>query len=106
MTPREFDGAWRCNCGAGHFLTIACWDMARDGSGAVEFEALLQLEGDFRTSWRDRIRQAWEVLRGGCSDTRVGIVLDARVAGEIAAVLVDISDKFDPPGDHGPVTLP
>jgi len=46
------------------------------------------------------------VLTCSHSATRVGVILDAAKAREIAAVLADYADDASALGDHGPVTPP
>lgn len=95
------DRHWRCDCGGGHFLTIV-WDPDEKRPTA-DVEGYLSVEGDNNTPWRDRIAQAWQVLTSGCSPTRVGVILDAAKAREIAVVLSDFADDA---GAQGPVTPP
>lgn len=79
------DYHWRCDCGAGHFLTLT-WD-SDDLREPVEAAGYLAVEGQFWTTLRGRVRQALRVLRTGCSDTRVGVLLSNEKAGEIIAAL-------------------
>lgn len=85
------DHHWRCDCGGGHFLTIV-WDPDEKRSMMADIEGYLSIEGDNDTLWRHRIAQAWRVLTSGCSPTRVGVILDATKAREIAATLSDFAD--------------
>jgi hypothetical protein len=99
------DHHWRCDCGGGHFLTIT-WDPDEKPRADACIEGYLSVEGDNHTPWRDRIAQAWRVIASGHSATRVGVILDAAKAREIAAVLVDFSDDASALGDYGPVPVP
>ena len=84
------DHHWRCDCGGGHFLTIV-WDPGETPRVDAHIEGYLSVEGDNHTPWRDRIKQAWRVLASGHSATRVGVILDAAKAREIAVVLSDFA---------------
>jgi len=79
------DYHWRCECHGAHFLTLS-WETG-DALSAAELEGYLSLEGDFHASWRDRISQAWRLLRDGCAATRVGVVLDQATALELSQQL-------------------
>lgn len=81
---------WRCECGGGHFLSVT-WQSAGQYEDFAEFEGYLQVEGDSSTSWRDRVAQSWRLLTSGCAATRVGVVLTAASAREVAAVLTDFA---------------
>ena len=83
------DHDWRCECGGGHFLSVAWWP--EDLDRGLEIEGYLAVEGDFRDSWRHRLRWAWKLLRSGHSATYVGLVLDAAKAREIAGVLEEFA---------------
>lgn len=100
----QVDRHWRCDCGGGHFLTLTWWpdDLKR----GIEAEGYLNIEGDLRAGWRDRLAQAWRVIRSGHSATRVGLILDAAKAREVAGALAGFSDAAGPPRDHGPVPAP
>ncbi len=79
------DCHWRCDCGGGHFLTLR-WDPG-DARAGAELEGYLDVEGDSRTPVRDRIAEAWRLLRHGCAQTRVGVILDRGKAGSVIAAL-------------------
>jgi hypothetical protein len=82
---------WRCDCGAGHFLSIQHWDkMAEAGS-------YLQPEDPAPKMWRTRLRVAREVLRYGHAETSAGVLLNPETCREIAAALLEIAE---PPPRH------
>ncbi len=93
------DHHWRCDCGGGHFLTIV-WDPDETPRIDAHVEGYLSVEGDNHTPWRDRIKQAWRVLASGHSATRVGVIIDAAKAREIAVVLSDFADDAVPPSER------
>jgi len=86
------DYHWRCACHGGHFLTLT-WD-ASDPTAYAEIEGYLSVEGDNHTPWRDRIAEAWRLLRHGCATTRVGVILDEAKALEVADALTDYLSYF------------
>jgi hypothetical protein len=90
MPTEKADHHWRCDCGGGHFLSIT-WFPEDPRDNTADVDGYLEIEGDFRQTLRHRIRTAWDVLRSGHADTRVGLVLDAAKAREIAAVLAEFA---------------
>jgi hypothetical protein len=79
------DYLWRCDCGSGHFLGLR-WD-----ENQAELEGYFAIEGDFSSSWRSRLGQAWRIIRNGHEGSRVGLILDYGDAEDVAARLLQFS---------------
>ena len=87
-TKHEF--TWRCDCLGPHFLGLTYWpDTPQAG---LEIEGYLEVEGAFSDTWRNRIAMAWNALFKGHAHSRVGLVLDAPKAREVAAALTDFAN--------------
>ena len=87
MSDRQ-ERIWRCDCGAGHFLSIQYY-----GGGLSEVGGYLEIDDNGLKMWRSRLKVAREVLRNGHAETNVGVLLDEKTAREIAAALMDFADR-------------
>lgn len=85
-----------CSCRGHHFMAFR-WsgdDALRD---EMTVEGYLDAGGDFRTTWKRRLAMAWDILRGGCADTMVGVIVNHSQARELAAELLIFSGAARPP---------
>lgn len=86
------DHYWRCDCGAGHFLSVTWWPDD-DQDDTADVEGYLNVEGDFASTLWHRLRMSWDLLRTGHADSRVGLVLTPRTARQIARTLTEFAES-------------
>lgn len=91
------DHIWRCSCGGGHFLTFQWVDDPPPGGGDIQVAGWWYAEGDFRTTWWDRVRMACRVLISGHTSSRVEVLVDGPKAYEISEAMRRMADlALDP----------
>lgn len=77
------DRVFPCACHGFHFMRFTAWPASQPDFAA---EAYVSVGGDFRDTWKDRVKGAWHVLRGGNAHS-CEILLDARTAAELRDAL-------------------
>lgn len=63
--PNHKEYLWKCLCHDAHFLQFSWWpddDFTDQGLG---IEGYLSVTGNVWSSWKTRIKKAWEVLHTG-----------------------------------------
>jgi hypothetical protein len=54
---------YRCDCHTHHYLTFS-WYPEDQRDRTLNLEAYVEVGGDFRSTWKEKIKVAWRVLRG------------------------------------------
>lgn len=86
--------AFQCDCHGPHFMVISWWPG--DPREGLEVDARLDLSGDFWTTWKFRLKYAWQYLTlRGEVPTSVGICLNAENLREITSAFTECADEWD-----------
>lgn len=83
---------WRCGCHSSHFVSLTWWldDVAQyPGVPIAEINGYLALEGNFRASLKQRVRDAYRMLITGRVHSSTEVVVDVETADEIISALSD-----------------
>jgi hypothetical protein len=93
----EHDHIWRCGCHDSHYLSVKWHDSDLTGGwGAVSATGYLHVEGNFWTSFRRRLLEAWTIIRvGKMHYYGVEVLLDEAKAREIVAALTEFADAAE-----------